>query len=162
MASISHDLTKLAEELGRIEFQTEKANERLHQAKTKFEPVRIELESAQTELEEINGRKTVLLKQVADLVETEHATLQQDTNNPQQFLSRPVNDLVEITVRAHNCLKAENIYYIGDLVQRSKEELLRIPNLGRKSFSEIKDALASRGLSLGMKLDNWLRPAEST
>ena len=70
------------------------------------------------------------------------------------ILLRPVDDL-ELTVRSANCLKAENIYYIGDLIQRSENELLKTPNLGRKSLNEIKEVLASRGLTLGMKLENW-------
>ncbi|OGV74639.1 MAG: DNA-directed RNA polymerase subunit alpha [Methylophilales bacterium RIFCSPHIGHO2_02_FULL_57_10] len=70
------------------------------------------------------------------------------------ILLRPVDDL-ELTVRSANCLKAENIYYIGDLIQRHESELLKAPNLGRKSLNEIKDVLASRGLTLGMKLENW-------
>lgn len=69
-------------------------------------------------------------------------------------LIRPVDDL-ELTVRSANCLKAENIFYIGDLIQRTEVELLKTPNLGKKSLTEIKDVLASRGLSLGMRLDNW-------
>jgi len=69
-------------------------------------------------------------------------------------LMRPVDDL-ELTVRSANCLKAENIYYIGDLIQRTENELLKTPNLGRKSLNEIKEVLASRGLTLGMKLENW-------
>jgi DNA-directed RNA polymerase subunit alpha len=69
-------------------------------------------------------------------------------------LLRPVDDL-ELTVRSANCLKAENIYYIGDLIQRTETELLKTPNLGRKSLNEIKEVLASRGLTLGMKLENW-------
>jgi DNA-directed RNA polymerase subunit alpha len=69
-------------------------------------------------------------------------------------LMRPVDDL-ELTVRSANCLKAENIYYIGDLIQRSETELLKTPNLGRKSLNEIKEVLATRGLTLGMKLENW-------
>jgi DNA-directed RNA polymerase subunit alpha len=69
-------------------------------------------------------------------------------------LLRLVDDL-ELTVRSANCLKAENIYYIGDLIQRTETELLKTPNLGRKSLNEIKEVLASRGLTLGMKLENW-------
>lgn len=69
-------------------------------------------------------------------------------------LMRPVDDL-ELTVRSANCLKAENIYYIGDLIQRTENELLKTPNLGRKSLNEIKEVLAARGLTLGMKLENW-------
>ena len=69
-------------------------------------------------------------------------------------LLRPVDDL-ELTVRSANCLKAENIYYIGDLIQRTETELLKTPNLGRKSLNEIKEVLASRGLALGMELEDW-------
>jgi DNA-directed RNA polymerase subunit alpha len=75
----------------------------------------------------------------------------------QQFdpiLLRPVDEL-ELTVRSANCLKAENIHYIGDLVQRTEVELLRTPNLGKKSLTEIKEVLESHGLALGMRLDNW-------
>ncbi|BCG49473.1 DNA-directed RNA polymerase subunit alpha [Candidatus Profftella armatura (Diaphorina cf. continua)] len=70
------------------------------------------------------------------------------------ILLRSVDDL-ELTVRSANCLKAENIHYIGDLIQRSENELLKTPNLGRKSLNEIKEILGSRGLVLGVKLDNW-------
>lgn len=70
------------------------------------------------------------------------------------ILLRPVDEL-ELTVRSANCLKAENIYYIGDLIQRTENELLKTPNLGRKSLNEIKEVLASRGLTLGMRLENW-------
>jgi len=73
------------------------------------------------------------------------------------ILLRPVDDL-ELTVRSANCLKAENIYYIGDLIQRTEVELLKTPNLGKKSLTEIKDVLAARSLSLGMKLENWPPP----
>ncbi len=70
------------------------------------------------------------------------------------MLLRPVDDL-ELTVRSANCLKAENIYLIGDLIQRTEVELLKTPNLGKKSLTEIKDVLAIRGLSLGSRLENW-------
>ena len=69
-------------------------------------------------------------------------------------LLRPVDDL-ELTVRSANCLKAESVYYIGDLIQRTEVELLRTPNLGKKSLTEIKNVLASHGLSLGMRLESW-------
>src|SRR6058998_3887804 len=80
----------------------------------------------------------------------------QETAQPQvdPILLQPVDDL-ELTVRSANCLKAENIYYIGDLIQRTENELLKTPNLGRKSLNEIKEVLASKGLTLGMKLENW-------
>ncbi len=79
-----------------------------------------------------------------------------DADSPQidPVLLRPVDDL-ELTVRSANCLKAENIYYIGDLVQRSENELLKTPNLGKKSLTEIKDVLATHSLSLGIKLEDW-------
>jgi DNA-directed RNA polymerase subunit alpha len=74
------------------------------------------------------------------------------------ILLRPVDEL-ELTVRSANCLKAESINYIGDLVQRTEVELLRTPNLGKKSLTEIKEVLASHGLALGMRLDNWPPPS---
>jgi DNA-directed RNA polymerase subunit alpha len=88
------------------------------------------------------------LKGMPALVEEKKAT------QIDPILLRPVDDL-ELTVRSANCLKAENIYYIGDLIQRTENELLKTPNLGRKSLNEIKEVLASRGLTLGMKLENW-------
>jgi len=78
--------------------------------------------------------------------------IRKDTHDP--ILLRPVDEL-ELTVRSANCLKAENIYYIGDLIQRTETELLKTPNLGRKSLNEIKEVLASRGLTLGARLENW-------
>ena len=82
--------------------------------------------------------------------------VEEDSDIPQvdPVLLRPVDDL-ELTVRSANCLKAENIYYIGDLVQRSEMELLKTPNLGKKSLTEIKDVLATHSLSLGLKLEDW-------
>lgn len=70
------------------------------------------------------------------------------------MLLRPVDEL-ELTVRSANCLKAENIIYIGDLVQRTEVELLRTPNLGKKSLTEIKDVLSENGMALGTKIENW-------
>ena len=70
------------------------------------------------------------------------------------MLLRPVDDL-ELTPRSSNCLKAQSIHYVGDLIQNTENDLLRTPNLGRKSLNEIKQVLAEHGLSLGMKLENW-------
>ncbi len=100
---------------------------------------------------------TILYDQISvfvDLRVTETATPEPDSEPVDPILLRPVDDL-ELTVRSANCLKAENIYYIGDLIQRTEVELLKTPNLGKKSLTEIKDVLANRGLSLGVKLDNW-------
>ena len=74
------------------------------------------------------------------------------------ILLRPVDEL-ELTVRSANCLKAENINYIGDLIQRTEVELLRTPNLGKKSLTEIKEVLESHGLALGLRVENWPPPS---
>lgn len=107
--------------------------------------------------EAIRRAATILQQQLSVFVdlegETQAAAAEAD-NEVDPILLRPVDDL-ELTVRSANCLKAENIYYIGDLVQRTEVELLKTPNLGKKSLTEIKDVLASRGLSLGMRLENW-------
>ena len=99
----------------------------------------------------------VLVDQLSVFAELEGTAPTIEARKPAQIdpiLLRPVDDL-ELTVRSANCLKAENIYYIGDLIQRTENELLKTPNLGRKSLNEIKEVLASRGLTLGMKLENW-------
>ena len=100
---------------------------------------------------------TILHQQIAvfvNLEETEGEEEEEQGPEIDPVLLRPVDEL-ELTVRSANCLKAESIYYIGDLVQRSEVELLKTPNLGKKSLTEIKDVLAQRGLSLGMPLENW-------
>lgn len=107
--------------------------------------------------EAIRRAATILQQQLAVFVDLEgeresEPEYKEDAIDP--ILLRPVDDL-ELTVRSANCLKAENIYYIGDLIQRTEVELLKTPNLGKKSLTEIKDILASRGLSLGMRLENW-------
>ncbi len=99
----------------------------------------------------------ILVEQLSVFAQLEGTALpteEKKTIAPDPILLRPVDDL-ELTVRSANCLKAENIYYIGDLIQRTETELLKTPNLGRKSLNEIKEVLASRGLTLGMKLENW-------
>jgi hypothetical protein len=100
---------------------------------------------------------SVLVEQLsvfADLQGTDQPATERSSPQVDPILLRPVDDL-ELTVRSANCLKAENIYYIGDLIQRTETELLKTPNLGRKSLNEIKEVLASKGLTLGMKLENW-------
>ncbi len=92
-----------------------------------------------------------------DLRGKEEAKPEERESEIDPILLRPVDDL-ELTVRSANCLKAESIYYIGDLIQRTEVELLKTPNLGKKSLTEIKDVLASHGLSLGMRLENWPPP----
>jgi DNA-directed RNA polymerase subunit alpha len=107
--------------------------------------------------EAIRRAATILQQQLAVFVDLESAGEKEPSREESEvdpILLRPVDDL-ELTVRSANCLKAENIYYIGDLVQRTEVELLKTPNLGKKSLTEIKDVLASRGLSLGLRLDNW-------
>jgi DNA-directed RNA polymerase subunit alpha len=107
--------------------------------------------------EAIRRAATILQQQLAVFVDLEGEKASEPEERRDEvdpILLRPVDDL-ELTVRSANCLKAENIYYIGDLVQRTEVELLKTPNLGKKSLTEIKDVLASRGLSLGLRLDNW-------
>jgi len=105
----------------------------------------------------IRDAAAILIGQLSVFANLEGApTEEEEAAAPQvdPILLHPVDDL-ELTVRSANCLKAENIFYIGDLIQRSENELLKAPNLGRKSLNEIKDVLASKGLILGMKLESW-------
>jgi len=107
--------------------------------------------------EAIRRSATILQQQLAVFVDLQSEKLAEPEEKEEEvdpILLRPVDDL-ELTVRSANCLKAENIYYIGDLIQRTEVELLKTPNLGKKSLTEIKDVLASRGLSLGLRLENW-------
>jgi len=107
--------------------------------------------------EAIKRAATILQQQLAVFVDFDNEKEPEQVEEEEEvdpILLRPVDDL-ELTVRSANCLKAENIYYIGDLIQRTEVELLKTPNLGKKSLTEIKDVLASRGLSLGMRLENW-------
>ncbi|MDE1465508.1 DNA-directed RNA polymerase subunit alpha [Spartinivicinus poritis] len=106
--------------------------------------------------EAIRRAATILQQQLAAFVDFEKVK-EPEPEKEDEFdpiLLCPIDQL-ELTVRSNNCLKAEHVYYIGDLIQRTEVELLKTPNLGKKSCIEIKDALASRGLSLGMRLDNW-------
>lgn len=107
--------------------------------------------------EAIRRAATIIQLQLAAFVDLDSDLLKEPVKEEEEFdpiLLRPVEDL-ELTVRSANCLKAENIHYIGDLVQRAESDLLKTPNLGKKSLNEIKDILSARGLSLGMHLINW-------
>lgn len=140
----------------RVSYQVESA--RVEQ-RTDLDRLVIDIETngAVDPEESIRFAARVLMDQLsvfADLEGTPVTAVEAKTPQIDPILMRPVDDL-ELTVRSANCLKAENIYYIGDLIQRTETELLKTPNLGRKSLNEIKDVLASRGLTLGMKLENW-------
>ena len=140
----------------RVSYQVESA--RVEQ-RTDLDKLIIDLETngAVDPEQSIRSAARILMDQLsvfADLETTTVAPVEQKQLPVAPELLRPVDDL-ELTVRSANCLKAENIYYIGDLIQRTETELLKTPNLGRKSLNEIKEVLASRGLTLGMKLENW-------
>lgn len=110
--------------------------------------------------EAIRRSATILAEQLSvfvDLKSQEKPEQQKKEVGIDPMLLRPVDEL-ELTVRSANCLKAENIYFIGDLILRTEMELLKTPNLGKKSLTEIKDILATKGLSLGMKLEGWPPP----
>ena len=121
----------------------------------------IETNGAVTAEDAVRASAKILVEQLAVFAQLEgselaafDAPVQRSSQQFDPILLRPVDEL-ELTVRSANCLKAENIYYIGDLIQRTENELLKTPNLGRKSLNEIKEVLASRGLTLGMRLEAW-------
>jgi DNA-directed RNA polymerase subunit alpha len=121
----------------------------------------IETNGAVTAEDAVRASAKILVEQLAVFAQLEgnelaafDAPVQRNSQQFDPILLRPVDEL-ELTVRSANCLKAENIYYIGDLIQRTENELLKTPNLGRKSLNEIKEVLASRGLTLGMRLESW-------
>ena len=117
----------------------------------------IETNGVLTPEDAVRQAARILVDQLSVFADLEGTPVEEEKPSAPQIdpiLLRPVDDL-ELTVRSANCLKAENIYYIGDLIQRTETELLKAPNLGRKSLNEIKEVLASKGLSLGMRLENW-------
>ena len=140
----------------RVSYSVESA--RVEQ-RTNLDKLIIELETDGTVDPEETVRKAagILQQQLTVFVELEGSEQEEAAwveAEIDPILLCPVDDL-ELTVRSANCLKAENIYYIGDLIQRTEVELLKTPNLGKKSLTEIKDVLGSHGLSLGMRLENW-------
>ena len=127
--------------------------------RTDLDKLIIDIETNGTiDAEEAIRRAGAILKDqlsvFVDLQGEEEATTKVSEMQFDPILLRPVDEL-ELTVRSANCLKAENIHYIGDLVQRTEVELLRTPNLGKKSLTEIKEVLQSHGLMLGMRLEGW-------
>jgi DNA-directed RNA polymerase subunit alpha len=107
--------------------------------------------------EAIRRSATILQQQLAPFIDLRSSPTIKEISDHQSInplFMRPVDDL-ELTVRSANCLKAESIFYIGDLVQRTENDLLKTPNLGKKSLTEIKNVLATHGLSLGTRLENW-------
>ena len=140
----------------RVSYSVE--NARVEQ-RTDLDKLIIDLETNGTiEPEEaIRRAATILQHQLSVFVDLQSEIIAEPEEREAEIdpiLLRPVDDL-ELTVRSANCLKAEQIYYIGDLIQRTEVELLKTPNLGKKSLTEIKDVLATRGLSLGLRLENW-------
>ncbi len=176
MASLSFELKRLAEELNRIQPQVNEANGNFRVAKSKLDVAqgslavaKNELSSAQTQVVEMNERKTAILKQIADLVKAEIPPVRDNSLSAMGTINAPdfplltltVDDLENrlwLTTRVLNCLKAEGTYYVGELVQLSEVELAKIPGLGCKSLNVIKEVLASRDLSLGMKVIGWSPP----
>ena len=142
--------------ISRVSFEVESA--RVEQ-RTDLDRLILDIETdGSLEPEEaVRSAARILIDQMsifADLQGTDLEEVEEKTPPIDPILLRPVDDL-ELTVRSANCLKAEDIYYIGDLIQRTETELLKTPNLGRKSLNEIKEVLASKGLTLGSKLDSW-------
>jgi DNA-directed RNA polymerase subunit alpha len=134
--------------------------------RTDLDKLVIELETNGTidPEEAIRRASTILQCQLGAFVNLEvepMAAKEEEKDAVDPILLRPVDDL-ELTVRSANCLKAENINYIGDLVQRSETDLLKTPNLGKKSLNEIKAVLSSKGYSLGMYLESWPMPSKET
>ena len=144
----------------RVSYQVD--NARVEQ-RTNLDRLTVDIDTDGTlEAEEIlRISATILQHQLsafAELGRLEEVIEEKEEAKIDPIMLRPVDEL-ELTVRSANCLKAENIHYIGDLVTRMESDLLRTPNLGKKSLNEIKEVLLSRGLSLGLILDNW--PPES-
>ena len=142
--------------LRKVSYQVDSA--RVEQ-RTDLDKLTIDLETDNSidPQEAVKMAATILHQQIAVFVDLKAVSVKEvveEKPSIDPILLRPVDDL-ELTVRSANCLKAENIYYIGDLVQKTENELLKTPNLGKKSLSEIKQVLAERALSLGQRIDNW-------
>ncbi len=143
--------------VGRVSYAVESA--RVEQ-RTDLDKLALDVETngVMTPEEAVRFAASLLRDQLAAFVDLEGGAAEGDLEGEEPeidpILLRPIDDL-ELTVRSANCLKAESIHYVGDLVQRTEVELLKTPNLGKKSLTEIKETLAAHGLSLGMRLENW-------
>jgi DNA-directed RNA polymerase subunit alpha len=143
----------------RVTYRVE--NARVEQ-RTNLDKLVIELETngALSPDEAIRNAANLLQQQLAAFVDLKDVHGRSGANalqNLDPLLMRPIEDL-ELTVRSTNCLKAENIFFVGDLIQRTETDLLKTPNLGKKSLTEIKSILAANSLSLGMRVENWVQP----
>jgi DNA-directed RNA polymerase subunit alpha len=152
MATRSQQLTILAQQLGQLEPEFNEAERILADAKKRLETAQLELEATQASTSEIRSRHAAVLKQIEVLAQggTVH-------NSIDPFLLRPIDSL-EMTIRSRNCLVAAGMYYIGDVVTRTETEILKTPDLGRKSLTEIKETLARNGLNFGMIVLDWPPP----
>lgn len=142
--------------ISRVSYRVESA--RLEQ-QTNLDKLVLEIEGNGTvdPQEAVSNAATLLHKQIAVFVDIEEEIIEEAEEERIEIdpaLLRSIDDL-ELTVRSANCLKAEKIDYVGDLVLRTEMELLKTPNLGKKSLNEIKEVLAQQGLRLGMVLENW-------
>lgn len=148
MGTVSEKLAELSDRLKPVEAELASAEAALAEARPAYE-------KAQSRVTKARADRELLLNEVRVLAAGLSTGPTWDSMSEEtKILLRPVDEL-ELTVRSANALKAANIYYIGDLVQRTENEMLKTPDLGRKSLNEIKEVLAARGLVLGMKLENW-------
>ncbi|ATX82748.1 DNA-directed RNA polymerase subunit alpha [Mariprofundus ferrinatatus] len=118
----------------------------------------IETNGSLTPEEAINAAAAILEQQLAVFVDfsaiDKAAPAEAADDGLDDLLAQPIEHL-DLSVRSMNCLKSDDVFRVGDLVQRSEQEMLRTPNFGRKSLNEIKEVLENMGLELGMKLENW-------
>lgn len=142
-----------------LKVSTRVENARVGQ-RTNYDKLIMEIETsgAVTPEEAVNMSAIILqdqLKVFADFSALEEVAARPAPEiNLDELLAQPIDHL-DLSVRSMNCLKSDNVFYVGDLVQRSEQEMLRTPNFGRKSLSEIKEVLEAMGLKLGMKVGNW-------
>lgn len=140
----------------RVSYDVE--NARLHQ-KTNLDKLILDIDTDGSISAEdaVRTAARILVEQMAIFIDFKIETTVEETEEVEKLnpiLLKPIDEL-ELTVRSANCLKAENIQYIGDLIQRTEVELLKTPNLGKKSLNEIKGVLSEMGLTLGVRLENW-------